>query len=232
METTVFHYIIETEVCLLAIPLYFAANWKQFVYSPGKRWAQTGFGVTTGGALRLPQERIPDALCVIDDREVPADPVSDELLQALAEQCRSGCFLDFERPPLPFHAALLAALAQVTPLLVAQRFASGPVQALAVISCPQPCNSWAHFCRERAARWPGGWALEVTPWQHSVRSQLRCAAMPRFLPGALCRCRSGADGPVYYDDRETLLQKLAVAERYGCRAAIGLAEELAAAGLT
>ena len=216
----------------MAIPLYFAANRKQFVYGPEKRWAQVGFGVYPDATLRMPQERIPEALCVIDDREVPVAAVPDELLQTLAAQCEAGCFLDFERPPLPFHAALLTALGRVSPLLVPERFLSYVPQGLAVVSCPWPCNCWERFCAANTKHHPNGWALELTPWRHRIGCPFGCTEAICFVGRALCRCQTGPEGVLYYDDRQTLLQKLSMAEQHGCRLAIGLVEELAEAGLT
>lgn len=215
----------------MAIPLYFAANWKEFVSGTQKRWAQIGFGFIPNGTLRMPQQRIPEALCIIDDRDVPA-AVPDELLQMLAAQCENGCFLDFERPPLPFHAALLAALGQVRPLLVPEQFLSYVPQGLAVVSCPWPCNCWERFCAESAKNHPNGWAMELIPWRYRIDDPFGCAEAARFIEGALCHCQSSSEGTLYYDDRQTLLQKLSMAERHGCCLAIGLAEELTEAGLT
>lgn len=212
----------------MAIPLYFAANWKQFVYDPQKRPAQIGYGFRQDGTLRLPQRQIPDALCVIDDSILPSEPVAAEQLAMLADRCDHGCFLDFERPVHPFHIALIAALHGIAPLLVPMRWSVYAPEALAVLSCPMPCNSWQEFCRSASQRFPRGWALEVTPWQQRCDFPLGRTVSACFVRSALCRCKGSAEGLVYYDTGETLTEKLAVAEQLGCRCAVGLYEELAA----
>ena len=211
----------------MAIPLYFAANWKQFMYDSGISRAQIGYGFRQDGTLQIPERQIPDALCVIDDSVLPTNPVAAEQLAMLAGFCENGCFLDFERPVHPFHIALIAALHGIVPLLVPAQWIVYAPEALAVLSCSTPCNSWREFCRSASQRFPRGWALEVTPWQQRCGFPLRCSVSERFVRSALCRCRSSAEGLVYYDTGETLTDKLSVAEQLGCRCAIGLYEELA-----
>lgn len=214
------------EVCLLPIPLYFAADCKEIVtIQNGLNRALTGFGLSADGTLRLPEEIIP-ALAVIDDAAPCAALPQEETLDALAECCGEGCFFDFLRPSSALHEALLRGiqrrLPQAVPLLVPEAYHDIIPNSVCVASRASPCNNWTEWCRETQRRCPSGWCLELIPWD--IRCRCRAIHGERRLPNACCM----VSGTHYYDTPETLRQRLFIAQAHGCCAAIGLYRELKA----
>lgn len=213
----------------MPIPLYYAANWKEIVNNSKKRWAQTGFGFNADGSARIPPHVVPGIPCVIDDAVLPA--LSEGAVQALAQYCASGCYLDFERPVSERHRLLLRLLRAHTSrsklFAVPVRFAAEGM--LPVFSCPTPCNNWEAFLSGADRRFPNGWMLELVPWDRFVPDPGGNPVLPaRRLSQAVCFLKAEKNGVRYYDTPETLQAKLSMAERHRCTAAISLYQELAA----
>lgn len=213
----------------MAIRLYFASKEKHFVNNGRFSAAQMGYGFGEDGTPRMPPPS-DAALCVLDDSVIPRAAPDFGAFAAQLPPFLDGCFADFERTPLPFHAALLDALDKDAPLYVPPRFLSLCPHAVAVVSAPQPRNSWASFLAENRRAYPNGWALEVTPWRVNLPFPAD-GEVSRYLPAALCHCRTQARRAMYWDTAESLTEKLTLAERHGCRAAIGLYDELHPLGL-
>lgn len=212
------YYTIEVGVCLLSILIYLAIHGGEIKNFSEKRLAQVGFGFYPNGSVRLPERVVADAAAVIDDRFVPK--FSDSAMLQLKSRVERGCILDFEREPTEWHDRLIQKLADRRIIALPERFAEKMPQALPIVSCPEPCNSWAQFAKATHARHPKGWMLEVIPW-HRTKSG-RASQSEGFLQNSVCRFRRTEKGILYYDTADTLRQKLSVAQTHGCRAAIVL----------
>lgn len=212
------YYNIEVEVCLLSILIYLAITGGEGKNFPEKRLAQVGFGFYPNGSVRLPERIVPDAVAVIDDRFLPK--ISDSAMLQLKSKISHGCILDFEREMNEKHLRLMQKLADQRIIALPERFSQKMPQALPIVSCPEPCNSWLQFAKAAHERHPKGWMLELIPW-HQVKAGNGSQA-EGFLQNSVCRFRRTEKGIVYYDTAETLRQKLAVAQTHGCRAAIAL----------
>lgn len=214
----------------MPIPLYFAVNWKESVNNSEIRLAQGGYGVWEDGSARLPEKQLPGALRIVDDALIPTGAVTEEALDSLA--CTDGCFLDFERPfcavQLALTDGLRKRLGKSVLFALPERFAPYATNALPVVSCPKPCNSWREFCRQAHARHPRGWMLELTPWSETFGLADSGHVAHGELSSALCAYTRSKTALHYYDTRKTVAQKLAQAETFGCRAAIGILRELRA----
>lgn len=210
-------------------PLYLAVNWKEIVNNPPQRLAQGGYGVREEGTARLPERHLSGAMRIVDDAVLPTTEVTEEALDRLAALCADGCCLDFERPLCAMQLSLIDGLrkrlGRGALLALPERFAPYAPEALPVVSCPTPCNCWRDFARQAHARHRQGWMLELTPW--SLHIPVRDTKSQRGeLPAALCSYVH-SDGMLhYFDTRESIRAKLAVAEIFGCRAAIGILREL------
>lgn len=209
--------------------VYFASNWKDSVNDQRILPAQYGFGFTESGALRLPEKLLPNALRIIDDAILPKAMPDAAVLRDLAQQCSNGCFFDFERAPTQMHTAIIRSLSRELsgiPLLVAaERFAPLCTSVLPIVAPPPRCTNWRSFASQTAARYPKGWVLELIPNAYSVQMPFSAQSSGR-LQDALCCYQQTGKTIRYFDTYETLSQKLALAQEYACRAAIGLLKEL------
>lgn len=213
----------------MSIPLYFALSWKDSAERGKTLWAQFGYGLTADGAVRQPERRMDGALAIVDDATLPKDPPDEWTLRCLRSLCQNGCFLDFEQTPQPIHTALLLDLARELPaqtlLAAPEHVCRGQRRILPVVTQPARCPSWEAFVMDAGQRHAGGWMLELVPCSYTVQLPF-CANQTRLLPDALCFCSQSGTRAHYYDNQETVRRKLTLAEKYGCRAAIGLYDEL------
>lgn len=213
----------------MPIPLYFAMNWKEIVNNPPQRLAQGGYGVREDGKARLPERHLSGALRIVDDAVLPTAEVTEEALDRLAALCADGCCLDFERPLCAMQLSLIGGLrrrfGRGAFLALPERFAPYAPEALPVVSCPTPCNCWREFVRQAHVRHRQGWMLEITPWSLCIPVENAGTARGK-LPAALCSYIRSDGMLLYFDTRESIRAKLAAAESYGCRAAIGILREL------
>lgn len=213
----------------MSFRVYFASNWKDSVNDPRIFPAQFGFGFTESGAPRLPQAVLPDALRILDDAILPKNVPEEAAFAHLARLCETGCLLDFERAPSQAHAAIvrrLAARLRGVPLFAApERFLSLCPSLLPLVTPPAQCSNWRNFAAETGKRYPKGWLLELIPCKYSVQMPFP-AQSSGILQDALCHYRQSGRTIRYYDTPETLSQKLALVQKNGCRAAIGLLQEL------
>ncbi len=203
----------------MQIPIYLAANHEAGIKYP---LAQLGFGFYENGSVRIPPRILPKSVAVIDDMYLPN--FTQSAIEMLRAKIPNGCILDFERKPSPLHQKLIAALPNVIALPAS--FYTQRSKALPIVSCPEPCNQWNHFLRNTQKSYPKGWMLEITPWKRSIRGS--APKEEGFLQNALCRYRKKDGALLYFDTKQTISQKLSLAENYGCRAAIGLLQELRA----
>lgn len=213
----------------MSIPLYFAVNWKDSVNNSNIRFAQCGFGFRADGSLRLPESLLAGAPAVIDDAILPRDAPEAAVYARLASLCKSGCLLDFERPYCRLHQTLIAELSQrlvrQTLFAVPERYCRGLTRPLPLVTQPRRCPNWETFLRETQARHPQGWMLELIPVDYSVKLPV-AAVQSGFLSDAVCCYRQEGKQAHYFDTQNTVAQKLTAARRYGCKAAIGLYQEL------
>lgn len=209
--------------------VYFASNWKDFVNDQRIFPAQYGFGFTESGAPRLPEKVLPNALRIIDDAILPKTIPGTAAIKALAQQCSKGCLLDFERTPTQTHMAIIRSismeLSDVPFLVAAERFAPFCTSALPLVTPPPRCSNWRSFAAQNGARYPKGWVLELIPNAYSVQMPFS-AQSGGMLQDALCRYQQNGKTIRYYDTYETLSQKLMLAQKHACRAAIGLLRDL------
>ncbi len=216
----------------MSIPLYFAVNWKESVNNSQTRLAQSGFGLKKDGSARLPERWIPNALRMIDDAVLPESAVSAAAIERLASVCKNGCFFDFERPVCQTHLSLIIGLRSRLPpkklFALPERFLSFAPDALPVVTCPKPCNSWKEFARQVQKRHRNGWMLEIVPWSYTVPTKHSFSEKSDVLTAAMCSYQRKNTVLRYYDTRKSIEEKLTLAEEYGCRAAIGIWSELIA----
>lgn len=212
----------------MSIPLYLAYDWKESVNNWIPPAAQLGFGFFADGSPRLPEQTLPDALTVIDDAVLP-EKVLPAALERLAAHCRNGCLLDFERKPNAAHRAILLGLAGLladVPLFaVPERFSALYPRALPFVTQPRQCASWSDFARRTQRQYPNGWMLEIFPCSYTAKMPF-AKTQSGFLESAVCCYRQSGASIRYYDTMQTLRNKLEIAERHGCRAAVGLYCEL------
>lgn len=209
----------------MSIPFYFAVEENETEPQAGIPYAQLGFGFREDGTLRLPARMIPGAAAVINDRFLPEKAPDAGELDRLAEACKNGCFLDFERPLNEVGAAIAVGLQH-------RLHAKMTVPPLLHRVCPDAdvqipgrlCNRWERFVQGVQARYGARWALEIIPWEISVPLTISSKA-GGYLSTAICRYRTEKERIVYYDTQDTIRQKLAAAEAHGCQAGIVLLRE-------
>lgn len=206
----------------MSIHMYLAVKVGEITKSTEKRLAQVGFGLYPDGSVRIPERIIPDALAIIDDMNLPN--FSNSAIELLKRKVNKGCILDFERQPNDRHIRLIRALSDKKIVGVPEVFHSHCPNALPMISCQEPCNNWLHFLRSTHKRFPDGWMLEITPWKHERNG--RVSRAEGFLQNSLCHFRRENGKILYYDTSKTIQQKIILAERNGCRAALALYSEL------
>lgn len=209
----------------MSIPFYFAMEEYEAGLPAGRRCAQLGFGFREDGSPRFPDRFIPGAAAVINDNILPVKAPEPAVLDRLAEACENGCFLDFERPISEVSAAIAVGL---------QQRLNGKMtvpQALHSL-CPDAdaqipgllCNNWEAYVQKAHATNGDQWVLEVIPWDKRIQMPFS-ESKEGCLHAAVCRYRFKDGTAHYYDTDETIMQKLAVAERYGCQAGIVLLRE-------
>ncbi len=209
----------------MSIPFYFAMEENEASPSAGGRCAQLGFGFQEDGSLRLPRRLLSGAAAVVDDHLLPSTPPEPAVLDRLAETCGNGCFLDFERPINEVGAAIAVGLHQrlngnmtVPPAL------HGLCPDAAVQVQGPFCNHWERFMQNVQAQYGYHWVLEVIPWDKSIQLTYM-ETQEGCLHAAVCHYRVKDSLVHFFDTEETITQKLAVAEKYGCQAGIVLLRE-------
>ncbi len=201
----------------MQIPIYLAVRQEEIKNFP---IAQIGFGFYPNGNVRLPSRILPRAIAVIDDLHLPN--FSQSAIEILKSKTPHGCIFDFERNPSKQHQQLIAAVPKI--IAIPSNFYEFAPKALPIVSCPEPCNHWQSFLRSTQKRYPRGWMLEITPWKRKVS-----ATAPKsegYLQNAVCRYKHENGELMYYDTKQTIAQKLTLAQSFGCRAAIGILQEL------
>ena len=215
----------------MPIPLDFAADCEEIVTISGTHdRALTGYGVFSDGSVRTPPESVP-ALAVIDDAFLSKYVPDESVLDTLAAACGQGCFFDFVRPMAALHRALVHGLQerlpQAVPIFLPEAYHALAPNSVCVLSRAVPCNHWARYLEEKSAAYPAGWCLELIPWSRTFLRRGKTAEVRR-LPYACCEVEARGGELRYFDTPETLQLRLAIAEKYGCCAAIGLYRELKA----
>ena len=209
----------------MSIPFYFAMEENEADQPSEGLRAQLGFGFRADGSLRFPERRITGASAVIDDNILPAKAPEPAVLDRLAEACGNGCFLDFERPINEVGAAVAVGLQQ---RLRGKMTVPPALQSLcpdAAVQIPESlCNNWETYVRRVQAKYGDRWVLEIIPWDKRIEMPYK-AALDGCLHTAVCHYRVKAGAVHYYDTEETIMKKLAIAERYGCQAGIVLLRE-------
>ena len=215
----------------MSIPLYFAADCEEIVtISDRHDCALTGYGVFPDGSVRTPPETVP-ALAVIDDAFLSKHTPDEAVLDTLAAACGQGCFFDFVRPMAALHRALVSGfqkrLPRTVPMFLPEAYHSLAPNSICVLSRAAPCNHWARYLAEKSAACPAGWCLELIPWSRTFPQRTKTTEA-RHLPYACCEMEAHGGELRYFDTPDTLRQRLAIAEKYGCCAAVGLYRELKA----
>lgn len=209
----------------MQIPLYFVTTRKESLNEANARRIGFGYGFTPDGAARMGVEEIADAPILLDDAVLP-EILSERAVAELALCGTNGIILDFERPHCAAHDKLIDALQSAlparTPLWAPERYLRGTKDVGALRSCPTLCNSYRQFCAAGAAF--TNWMLELTP-RLQTKPSTGENFPARFLENALCFVARENGRLRYFDTRETLRRKLALAQRYGCVAAVGLYSE-------
>lgn len=205
-------------------------------------------------ALLAPQAEVQsDCRMVLQDSTLPKYPPTESLARLTAQyaaSCHSGLICDFAQAPQPFFQAFLpmleaACLDVGLPLWAPTAY--GEYAPHSPVMVPSDCveGSFHGVLEKAVANRPQGCVLELRPL--ACRIVLPCLSEPQQLPHsalaaqigqcsktgfseALC-CRWGllTSEPVtvlLWDDRETLEQKLTMAQEAGFLAAVGLLQEL------
>ena len=116
---------------------------------------------------------------------------------------------------------------QAVPIFLPEAYHALAPNSVCVLSRAVPCNHWARYLEEKSAAYPAGWCLELIPWSRTFLRRGKTAEVRR-LPYACCEVEARGGELRYFDTPETLQLRLAIAEKYGCCAAIGLYRELKA----
>lgn len=211
----------------MSIPFYFAMEANEAKIEPGVRYAQLGFGFAEDGKLRLPEHRITNAPAVINDRFLPAKAIESKVLDQLAEVCQNGCILDFERPVNEVSAAIAIGLQKrqnfhmIVPPMLCRLCPDADVQIPGLL-----CNHWEKFMERMQKLYRNKWVLEIIPWHYSLPSN-RKNAESGYLQEARCNYHIENGEIRYYDTKESIEEKIKIAESNGCQAAITLLREYA-----
>ena len=192
----------------MSIPCYLALEWKDFVNNLSGLPAQLGFGFREDGSARVPDERIENALIIIDDSILPEKGPSEKALAELASLAKNGCMLDFERPVSPIGAAIIEGLqAKATRgqlfVVPEQYHALFPKATVCVTA--QLCNHWESLVRRAEKRYGNNWVLEEIP-QLCVMP-LTCETGHGVLPSAVLRYQAEHGVVRYYDTARTRVIK-------------------------
>lgn len=209
----------------MSIDLYFIGNCKEIVTYPTVHSLSYGWGMDEKGAVRHLSANTEETPIVIDDSIVP--PVKEELLAKLVCCCKHGCILDFERQYSPFHGALISSLrkAKIAPIWIPENYKKYCPEAIPLVFTELPHNSWKNYCISQHQQYRKGWALEYHPVQLSKQSFSPIEKKRTVLRDALCITETKNGQVTYYDTIETILEKLRIAEQYGCKGMIGIADE-------
>lgn len=173
------------------------------------------------GTLLVPQQD--GTLLVMDDSVLPEALQQEQILQA--SNGFSTLYFDFEQPVNASCGQLLQAFsAQYTGnLWVPPAYA--PFAPTALVCLPIPvCNHFSRFCQAAQRQYPQGWVLEVHPCRMELPLPCRWPVSTHRL--ALLQMQAQDGICTVTDTKQTLLQKLTIAQRFGCQGAIGLWEEL------
>ncbi len=206
----------------MSIQCYLADIWKDFRKNEEFSYAQLGYGLQEDGSARISHAPLP-VPCVIDDAVIVMP--QEASLDALAALCKNGCILDFERPCTRAHIALIHGLRKRVRGFFAMpvRFLCHCPSAIPIVACVKPCNHWRSWVQNVQRHYPKGWLLELTPWRHI--SPCHMQESQGLLKGALCRYQCDGGITQYYDTKQTLREKISLAEAHGCKAVIGLYQE-------
>lgn len=205
----------------MSIPVYLAVRKPEFTEYPRNLIAQTGYGVSRNGKIRKP-EAVTGGLIIIDDAVIAH--WRPEALEELISLCQNGYFYDFEKPFLEYHKELIQALPSELLLGLPDYIYPRIKRGLPVISCPVLCNSWRQFVKKAGKIHRNGWMLEITPW--NCEKSAPSGEAEGILTSSICRFKQ-RDGVIkYYDTRETIKEKLKLAEAEGCKAGIALLDEI------
>ncbi len=201
----------------MQIPIYLAVRNEEIQKFP---LAQLGFGFYPNGSVRLPNRILPRTVAVVDDMYLPN--FSQSALEILKSKLPNGCIFDFERKPTALHQRLISSVTKI--IALPAQFQEFAPKALPIVSCPEPCNQWQAFLRNTQKLYPKGWMLEITPWFRKVSGTAQKAE--GFLQNSVCRYKHEDGELIYYDTRQTIAQKLTMAQGYGCKSAIALLDEV------
>lgn len=206
----------------MSIPFYFAMEENEAEIKPAVQYAQLGFGFSEDGRLCIPEHRIPNAPAVINDRFLPEKALDTTELDALAEVCQNGCFLDFERPINEVSAAIAVGLQKrlrmkmTVPPMLCRLCPDAYVQIPGLL-----CNHWEKFMQRIQAQYRNRWVLEIIPWLYSLPAKVT-ASEKGYLRDACCTYRIENGELLYYDTQESIEEKIRIAEHNRCQAAITL----------
>ncbi len=203
----------------MSISVYLAIK-DEIVKYPKNLLAQIGFGFQPDGTVRIPK-LLRKSTVVIDDIHLPN--ISNSAIQILKSKFER-CILDFERRESVIHKKLIQGMQDKTIIALPERFHAYAPKALPIISCMEPCNSWQNFLNKNQKKYPNGWMLEITPWNHKKEGTAN--KNEGYLQNSLCYFQRDHDKVLYYDTKDTISEKITLAEQYGCKAAIALYQEV------
>lgn len=205
----------------MSISVYLVIKAEEMPNYPKNLLVQMNCGFHANGSVRLPIPPIRN-IVMIDDLNLPN--FSASALQILRSKITNGCILDFEREPNNLHKRLIQGLQDKRVIAIPEKFYSFARGAFPMVSCPDPCNSYLQFVTNTQKRYPNGWMLEITPWNHERTGTSK--QTEGFLTNALCYFKKQNDKVIYYDTKESVAQKLKSAQQHGCKAAIALYSEV------
>lgn len=209
----------------MSIDLYFIGNCKEFMTYPKVYPISYGWGIEKDKKLRRPKDYNPNLPIVIDDSI--AVITENRIILELTTYCQKGCILDLERPYSRFHQELFRVLEEkkIHPIWIPPEYKKHINKGYSMIPCDLPHNNWKSFCLAQKQQNPDGWVLEYHPLQVTKPYNTPKSQGKRYLSEAVCMTETGNHKLLYYDTVQTIMEKRRIAEDYGCKGIITIAEE-------
>lgn len=221
----------------MVLPLYFAIFSDEFTKIHENSHKIAAMGCTFGAEEMIWRDPIPADMLVVDDSVLPqSEPQRyvQSLLRLLEDSHVKHIVFDFERPHHPLCAQFLQEICKLDKRdnIVPPTYAQTVPDALIMVT-GEPCNCWAQFCSVQREKYADRWCLEVVPWRYRVCDGRRLPCPEGMTEqfhhknkDALCITGQAGESFYFFDNDQTLQEKLNTAGQYGCQLAVGIGAEL------